>query len=181
MLFFGLSILSAGVQAGPAIKPGARLVTLGDSISEGVLVLNSGPPENWKRERWPDYSDGRRCWAYQSAILVGAEPRTVGFGRLGLTIHGNGGVPPALYSFPYIYDGIPIDESRQPDAVVINLGTNDWNPAVHEVFPNLYKVYLLSIRQHYSNASILCLRPFNGTQASAIEEAVKELDDLKIK
>ncbi|HEX2522148.1 MAG TPA: hypothetical protein VHP35_08480, partial [Terriglobia bacterium] len=68
---------------------------MGDSITEGVLVLNTGARETWTREGRPQFSEARRSWAYQSALLAGVEPRTVGFGRLGLTINANGGVPPA--------------------------------------------------------------------------------------
>jgi hypothetical protein len=112
-----------GTQLLPAPERPAKLVEfLGDSITEGVLVLNTGPRETWTREKWPEFSDGRRSWSYQSALLAGAEPRTVGFGRLGLSINANGGVPPALHSFPFVYSGAPVDKTRLPDAVVINMG-----------------------------------------------------------
>ena len=125
----------AGTQLLSAPERPAKLVEfLGDSITEGVLVLNTGPRETWSRERWPEFSDGRRSWAYQSALWQGAEPRTVGFGRLGLSINANGGVPPALHSFPFMYSGAPIDKTRLPDAVVINMGTNDGQRVSGEVF-----------------------------------------------
>jgi lysophospholipase L1-like esterase len=172
----------AGTELLPAPERPAKLVEfLGDSITEGVLVLNSGPRETWTRERWPQFSDGRRSWAYQSALLAGVEPRTVGFGRLGLSINANGGVPPALHSFPFVYSGTPVDKTRLPDAVVINMGTNDGQRVSGEVFGPLYRAYLETIRKTYPAAQILCLRPFNGAHASVIESVVRELRDSRVR
>jgi lysophospholipase L1-like esterase len=165
----------------PPERPSKVVEFLGDSITEGVLVLNTGPRETWTREGWPQFSDGRRSWAYQSALLAGVEPRTVGFGRLGLSINANGGVPPALHSFPFVYSGAPIDKTRLPDAVVINMGTNDGQRVSGEVFGPLYRTYLETIRKTYPAAQILCLRPFNGAHASVIQGVVHELRDSKIR
>jgi lysophospholipase L1-like esterase len=172
----------AGTQLLPAPERPAKLAEfLGDSITEGVLVLNTGPRETWTREGWPQFSDGRRSWAYQSALLAGVEPRTVGFGRLGLSINANGGVPPAIHSFPFVYSGAPIDKTRLPDAVVVNMGTNDGQRVSGEVFGPLYRAYLETIRKAYPLAQILCLRPFNGAHATVIEGVVRELRDSKIR
>jgi lysophospholipase L1-like esterase len=160
-------------------RPAKLVEFLGDSITEGILVLNTGPRENWAREKWPDFSDGRRSWAYQSALLAGVEPRVVGFGRLGLSINANGGVPPALHSFPFVYSGAPVDKTRLPDAVVINMGTNDGQRVSAEVFGPLYRAYLETIRKTYPSARILCLRPFNGAHAAVIDRVVRELGDAR--
>ena len=170
-----------GTQLLPAPERPAKLVEfLGDSITEGVLVLNTGPRETWTREKWPEFSDGRRSWSYQSALLAGAEPRMVGFGRLGLSINANGGVPPALHSFLFVYSGAPVDKTRLPDAVVINMGTNDGQRVSGDVFGPLYNAYLDMIRKTYPLAQILCLRPFNGAHSAAIEGVVRGLQDSKI-
>jgi lysophospholipase L1-like esterase len=161
-------------------RPKKLIEYLGDSITEGVLVLATGPRETWARERWPEFSDGRRTWAYQSALLVGAEPRTVGFGRLGLSIQANGGVPPAVYSFPFVYEGVPIEEARRPDAVVVNMGTNDGS-APKEVFGPLYKTYVETIRKAYPDTRIFCLRPFNGSHAPEIEATAASLGDQRVR
>jgi lysophospholipase L1-like esterase len=174
IVFRGVSLQSGAKLLETPPRPTRLIEYLGDSITEGVLVRNTGPRESWKPEKWPHYSDGRSTWAYQSALLVGAEPRTVGFGRLGLTVNGNGGVPPAIYSFASIYSGVPIDGRRLPDAVVINLGTNDGG-AKPEVFSALYRAYLEVVRRQYGLAHIFCLRPFNGAQGEAVREVAKAL------
>jgi lysophospholipase L1-like esterase len=179
--FKGITLGTGAILLDPPARPEKLVEFLGDSITEGVLVLNAGDRGKWTRDRWPDFSDGRRSWAYQSALLAGAEPRTVGFGRLGLTIQANGGVPPAIYSFPFVYNEAPLDLSRKPDAVVINMGTNDWNPAVQEAFGPLYLAYTRLIRHTYPAAWILCLRPFNGSHAEVIQKVIESSGDAKVK
>ncbi|MGD0781381.1 MAG: GDSL-type esterase/lipase family protein [Candidatus Aminicenantales bacterium] len=179
IVFRGLTpAKNAALLPAPA-RPPALIEYLGDSITEGVLVSASGDPELWTRENWPQYGDGRCTWAYQSALRVGAEPRLAGFGRLGLTISGNGGVPPAIHSFPFIYAGAPIDALPRPDVVVINMGTNDAG-APYDVFLPLYRQYLRVVRGAYPGARILCLRPFNGAQEAAIRSAAEQSGDERI-
>jgi lysophospholipase L1-like esterase len=176
VLLFAFSGMAA---AASRLKPGDRIVTLGDSITEGVLVLNTGPREAGPATVGRGSATGGAA-GRQSALLADAEPRTVGFGRLGLSINANGGVPPALHSFPWIYAGAPVD-GPAPDIVVVNLGTNDGTRVSGEVFGSLYRAYLEAIRKAYPGAWILCLRPFNGAHAAVIESAVSGLGDAKIR
>ena len=113
-------------------------------------------------------------------MSVGAEPRLVGFGRLGLTVNGHGGVPPAIRSFPFIWADAPIESLPKPDVVVINMGCNDGG-APQDVFQPLYRQYLRVIREAYPAARIICLRPFNGAQEAAIRSAVEQSGDALIK
>lgn len=181
IVFRGATPGPGGQLLAPPERPLKLIEYLGDSITEGVLVHKPTPEEKGKRDGWPRFSDGRQTWAYQSALLVGAEPRTVGFGRLGLTVNANGGVPPAIQSFPFIYEGVSIDSLPQPDVVVINMGSNDRNRASSELFGALYKSYVETIRKRYPTAIILCLRPFVGAHAAAIEETVRRLADPRIR
>ncbi len=168
IVFRGVSLAPGGALLEPPLRPRLLIEYLGDSITEGVLVLTDGAGGRLQREKWPQFSDGRRTWAYQSALLAGAEPRIVGFGRLGLTINANGGVPPGIYSFPFIYNSVPIDRSRQPDAVVVNLGTND-RRASDEVFAPVYKAYIETIRKEYAKAKIFCMRTFVGAHEESVQ------------
>jgi lysophospholipase L1-like esterase len=162
-------------------RPDKLIEYLGDSITEGVLAMASGPRESWTREHWPQYTDGRRTWAYQSALLAGAEPRTVGFGRLGLSINANGGVPPALSSFEYNFSGSPVDRTRLPQVVVINLGSNDRDRVSTDLFGALYQAYVQQVRKSYPEAMILCMRPFNGSHGEMIAQVVKTLRDERVR
>ncbi len=174
IVFRGMTLAAGGEMTEPPPRPARIIEYLGDSITEGILVLvptGNGP---LARERWPQYSDGRRTWAYQSAVMLGAEPRIAGFGRLGLSINGYGGVPPGSYSFPLVYAGAPVDKERLPDAVVVNMGTND-RGVNDDVFAPLYRHYIETIRRTYPAAAIFCLRPFAGAHGDAIHKTVDAL------
>jgi lysophospholipase L1-like esterase len=115
-------------------------------------------------------ADGRIAHACQTAMSLGAEWRQVGFGRQGVTIVGNGGVPKAGDSFDWIYAGVPRD-AWQPDVVVINQGTNDQG-ASSDVFRPAYASYLALVRKGYPLAWIAALRPFGGYHAADVQMEV---------
>ena len=159
--FTGLD-LHGGELLPPPPDPKLKLEFLGDSITEGVLVH----PERPGKTTWPWRADGRISYAAQTAMKLGAQWRQVGFGRLGVTIPGNGGVPVSAESFNWFYEGCPRD-AWQPDIVVVNQGTNDGSKSI-EVFRSAYAQYLSVIRRGYPNAVILALRPFGGYHADDI-------------
>lgn len=159
--FQGLDLPDGRLTAPPP-EPKLRLEFLGDSITEGVLIHPVRPG----KETWPWRGDGRLAYACQTALRLGAQWRQAGFGRLGVTIEGNGGVPPAPESFNRFRAGCPRD-GWQPDLVVINQGTNDGGrPA--EVFRPAYARYLEVVRQGYPRAWIAAMRPFGGYHAEDI-------------
>jgi lysophospholipase L1-like esterase len=157
---------------GGALEPSARparpkLEIVGDSITEGVVVWTS---RNGKTTQcWRN--DARVAYPTQTAQLLRAEWRQVGFGYHGLLRGGNGGVPKANDSFNWIYKDVPRD-SWQADMVVINEGTNDAQQSASS-FRSAYRTYLQTIRTAYPNAKIVALRPFNGAQAQQIQAEVE--------
>jgi lysophospholipase L1-like esterase len=156
----------------PPEPPRRSIEFLGDSITEGILAVRKGDPKEW-----PTLSDGRRGYAFQTAELLGASPRVVGFGRLGITVPGNGGVPRAIESFPYVYGKVRFGGDR-PTAVVVNLGTNDAK-APGAVFTDEYLRYLKAIRNAYPHAWVFAVRPLNGAHEKDIVAALKQLKDDK--
>jgi lysophospholipase L1-like esterase len=65
------------------------------------------------------------------------------------------------------------DFRYQPDAVVINLGTNDHNFGVTDAtFQATYTTFLQNLRARYPNAYLFAVRPFGGFKASATVAAV---------
>lgn len=66
------------------------------------------------------------------------------------------------------------DFSRyQPDAVVVNLGTNDHNFGVSDAtFQATYTTFLQDLRARHPNAWIFAVRPFGGFKATATMAAV---------
>ncbi|HEY6079551.1 MAG TPA: GDSL-type esterase/lipase family protein, partial [Polyangiaceae bacterium] len=103
-------------------------------------------------------------------MALQAEWRQVGFGRQGLTIVGNGGVPKAQDAFNWFYAGVPRD-AWQPDLVVINQGTND-RSAGGGTFAPLYLSFLGLVRTAYPQAKIAALRPFVGDFGAEISAQV---------
>lgn len=153
-------------------KPALSIEFLGDSITEGVVVQEGragvapGIPFTW-----PWLCDARASYAGQTALLLGAAWRQVGFGATGLMLAGSGGVPGALDSFNHFYAGCPRDD-WQPDVVVINQGTNE-SSMPPQRYQSLYARYVALIRTAYPGARIVALRPFNGAQAASINAVVE--------
>lgn len=152
-------------------QPALNLEFLGDSITEGVVVnegragVVEGIPFTW-----PWLADARSSYAGQTALMLGAEWRQVGFGATGLARTGSGGVPGALDSFNFFYADCPRD-GWQPDVVVVNQGTNEGSMETHE-YQTLYARYLALIRTAYPKAKIVALRPFCGAQEASIKAVV---------
>jgi lysophospholipase L1-like esterase len=163
--FLGFDVTGGALQASPRpVRP--KIEFLGDSITEGINVFNGRNGQNtpcWN-------ADGRRAFASQTAQSLGVEWRQVGFGRLGLLIGGNGGVPVANDAFNWITKDVPRDD-WQPDLVVVNQGTNDGS-ASSTSFRPAYATYLKTIRTGYPQAKIAALRPFNGAHAADIKAEV---------
>jgi len=163
--FLGFTVTGGALQASASpVRP--KIEFLGDSITEGVNVWtthNGSSAHTWQ-------TDGRVAYPTQTAQMLGAEWRQVGFGRQGLLVGGNGGVPVANDAFNWIYQGVARD-SWQADLVVINQGTNDSGSSA-AAFGPAYATFLGTVRAGYPAAKIAALRPFNGTHAAEIQAEV---------
>jgi len=168
--FLGLDL--PGGQLMPPLSewdhPKLKIEFFGDSITEGVLVQDPRPGKG----TWPWLTDALDSHACQTAMLLGAAWRQVGFGGTGLYHGGSGGAASAQDSFNFFYDGCPRDD-WQPDLVVIDIGTNDG--MVVDQYASLYSKYLTMIHQTYPRAKIAAVRPFCGAQAESIKKAVDGL------
>jgi lysophospholipase L1-like esterase len=162
--FVGLRLAPGGRLLDPPDEPSLSIEFLGDSITEGVFVNGTG-------EARPEVDDALRTYAFQTAEALKAYFRIVGFGLIGITRPGNGGVPDALEAFPYVYGG-QLKDRFQPRLCVINLGTND-AAADSALFSERYAAYLRLIRADYPEALLVCMRPFNGAHADDIRRTVQ--------
>jgi lysophospholipase L1-like esterase len=163
--FLGFEVTGGALQSSARLQR-TKIEFLGDSITEGINVwtaVNGQTTPCWR-------SDGRIAFPSQTAQALAAEWRQVGFGRQGLLIVGNGGVPTANDSFNFIYRDVPRD-SWQPDMVVLNEGTNDGSAAAAP-FRTAFTAYVATIRRGYPGAKIVAMRPFNGSQAAPIKAEV---------
>jgi len=165
LTFLGFDVTDGALEVSPRpVRP--KIELLGDSITQGVNLWPSRPGMDtpcWRQ-------DGRLAYASQTAQALGAEWRQVGFGRQGLLIGGNGGVPTANDAFNFIYQGVPRD-AWQPDLVTINQGTNDGGAAAAD-FRAAYTAFVTTIRAAYPDAKIAAMRPFNGAHAAEIQAEV---------
>jgi lysophospholipase L1-like esterase len=167
--FRGVELVNKTKLLSSPSLPKTVIEFLGDSITEGVLVHPAAPG----RESWPFRTDARLGYAYQTARMLGAQARPAGFGSLGISRPGNGGVPKALDAFPYVYAGVPV-HGPDPAVAVINLGTND-RGMEEGPFADAYATYVAAVRARYPRAKIVCLEPFNGTHGAAIRSVVERL------
>jgi len=142
----------------PPAAPSRRLEVIGDSIScgygdEGVMPCSfSADTEN-------------HTLSYGSVLArtLGAELSTVAWSGKGIYNNYNGDRSEPM---PTLYDlTVPDDKqhpwtfSWQPDAVIINLGTNDYcssHDPTDDQFVSTYETFLEHIRSKYSSAFILC-------------------------
>jgi len=152
-----------GRLLGPPPRRRLLFEAIGDSITEGVLAVRKG-----KLSEWTEIADARATWAFQTALALGAEPRIIGFGRQGITIGGNGGVPPAPLAYPFVYDSVPANE-LPADIVAINHGGNDSRvPSIEHGYLNFIRL----ARERNPQAHIFCVVPFPQSHAKSIERAV---------
>jgi lysophospholipase L1-like esterase len=165
--FLGIDV-AEGKLVDPPAEPKLKIEFLGDSITEGVLVHHRQPGKTW-----PWLGDGRIAYPTQTAERLKAQWRQCGFGALGVTRPGNGGVPPD--SFNFFYQDCPRD-AWEADVVVVNQGTND-GAAAADPFRAAYGKLLDEIRKAYPHAQIAALRPFAGTHAADIAAEVKVRND----
>jgi len=142
---------------------------IGDSITEGIQI----DPEYANYGDYRDmvyWGDATADYAWRTAKALDLRPVTMGYGCLGTTKRGAGGVPPVAESYKYYSDGY-LMESVQADFIVINHGTNDRN-ADKELFCKKYFEFLSIVRERNPHSKIISLTPFSGCLAKEIKEVV---------
>lgn len=159
--FLGFTTSNGGIIT--PYSPRKKLMFVGDSITEGVLILGSNLPSG---------NAGEKCYTHLTANSLGADPIIVGFGGVGVTKGGGGGVPNAQTNFGYYKDSFPT-QAENPSLIVINHGTND-SAATDPDFKTGYQALITAVRAKHPSVKILCMRPFAGTKANMIQEVVNE-------
>lgn len=161
-LLLGLEVKGANGNPGelldPPPAPARRIEVIGDSISCGYG--NEGKaPCTFSQDTENHYL------AYGSVLArsVGAELSTVAWSGKGVIYNYNGD---KLQPLPTVYDRTVPNDARnlwgfawQPEAVIINLGTNDYSTAASptdELFTSTYQRFLEHLRAKYPDAFILC-------------------------
>lgn len=181
-----MGIAPLEVAEGDAVKPTPslkhRLEFIGDSITCGYGVDDEDPLHPFKTAT----EDVTRAYAYKTASALQADYSmfsTSGYGIIsGYTADPAVKMPtqriPVFYEymgFSYdLMDGIPAPmelawdfQEYQPDAIVLNLGTNDDSycqeeEARQQEYADAYAEFLKVIRKHNPNAMIFCVLGLMG-------------------
>ncbi len=149
---------------------------IGDSITEGISI--DVGYSNYRNGNdmiyWDDATAG---YAWRTAKALNFRPVIMGYGCLGTTKGGAGGVPPVAEAYKYYSDGYPI-VSQQADFIVINHGTND-RGADKKLFKRKYFEFLCVVRERNLKSKIISLTPFSGCLAKEIKEVVESYNNEK--
>ncbi|QRN94101.1 AbfB domain-containing protein [Archangium violaceum] len=166
MQFQGL-VLDAGATTQAPAARAHRIEFIGDSITAGCCALSE-----WALS---DY-------AWRVGEILNADHTQIAYSGICLQNGVKCSSPNSLgMSQQYFklqtvdYPSSPAwDFSRyQPDAVVINLGTNDHNFGVSDAtFQATYTTFLQDLRARYPSAWLFAVRPFGGYKAASTVAAV---------
>ncbi|HZL20630.1 MAG TPA: SGNH/GDSL hydrolase family protein [Polyangia bacterium] len=151
--------VEGGALMDPPAGPARLIEVIGDSITCGYGDLGMLSDSDC----YPTESD----WdAYGSVAgrALGAEVSTIAASGRGVVRNYGGdttGTMPLLYPLTLANDGAPLwDFHIEPNAVVINLGTNDisnnkGDPG--QVFQDTYQALIQTVRGNYPHAYIVCI------------------------
>jgi hypothetical protein len=199
---FGYSVFSgfaAGTPGTPPAFSGRLIEVIGDSISAGFGNLGSeqhpnyGPDPNGGCPFTTETESGYLAYSHVAARAVSADASVLAGSGWGI-YSDNGGntenVMPKLFGNTVGEQAMPLwSFAAEPQAVVINLGTNDGsaNNLTADKFKPAYTAFVTTIREKYPDALILCalgsmLSGANRDNAEQyLNEIVEELGDAKVK
>lgn len=160
-------------EAPAELTPDERKIIefVGDSITEGVLVDDGYEYYADEADNRPYVDDSCGTYAWQTAENLNLRPIICGYGAVGTIRTGCGSVPPVGTSYPYCFDGAPI-ECGHPDYIVINHSTNDQSWSAEEVEEKYFEL-LRVISATHPDAKMFAMTPFLGCFDEAIRNAVE--------
>lgn len=172
--FLGYDADAAGVL--PEYKKRRTIEFVGDSITEGILIDESlGDGVKWFGRSYQD--DVTAGYAWLTAEALDLEPYIMGYGGVGVTKGGSGGVPRAQEAYPFCYAGAQV-QYREPDYILINHGANDRFSSA-ESFCEGYQDLLDVITVRNSRSKIIAIAPFCGAHEDALEMLVSNYNARK--
>ena len=155
------------------LPDGRRIIEfVGDSITEGVLVDEGcrQMPDTWPEEQYnrPCQDDATATYAWLTAEALGMRPVIMGYGAVGVTKGGCGGVVAAPDAYPFCFENTPYT-GPEADVVVINHGANDRGSDA-ETYVREYRRLLDAIQKRNPRAVIVILSAFCGAFPAELRE-----------
>ena len=154
---------------------------IGDSITEGTWVDEHRMPYGDRRNHrnMAFQNDSTGTYAYLTAEALNMKPCIMGYGSVGITKSGGGGVPKVADAYPYYFHNHPIEPSGA-EIIVINHGANDYMASAEE-YINGYKELLDIVRNINPTAKIIVVAAyverFNSELGEMIENYNTEKND----
>lgn len=151
---------------------------IGDSITEGILVSEDKVYDNGELNRpWQDDATSTYAWLFAEAMDL--RPYPMGYGSVGVTRGGNGGVPKAAEAYPYNFETSPVTYPSC-DYIIINHGANDRIPGTNtpkEEYLTEYEGLLKLVRSRNPEAKIIVLSPFCGAMDDILPVFVERYNE----
>ena len=157
--FKDITVDSTGIVTG-VLPKNKKIMFFGDSITEGIRVLNMNADS--------DGNSATGAFPYIASTNLNAISYRVGFGGAGVTKGGNGGVP-SLINFIDNMTKNKLAPYYEPDIIVVNIGTNDFDAAT-DVFKSQYTAVINRLLIKYSGTPLFIMVPFNGARKSEITD-----------
>lgn len=157
--FKDITVDSTGTVTG-VLPKNKKIMFFGDSITEGVRVLNMNANS--------DGNSATGAFPYIASTNLNAISYRAGFAGAGVTKGGDGGVP-SLINFIDNMTKNRLAPYYEPDVVVVNIGTNDFD-ADTDVFKSQYTAVINRLLIKYSGTPLFIMVPFNGTRKSEITD-----------
>ena len=193
LTFTGLRLGTNASLTDPPPLPQRKLLFIGDSVTCGAGVDNWPvcPTENNRHSNGYDAYGmvlGRRLDAQSELVCHGG--RGVVRDYLG---HRNVLNAPQFFAYSIPSDDPAaqakwVDDGWTPDAVIISLGTNDWNlqktdPLTEEEFVGKYLGLVRDVRAHYPHARIVLTQGSIVTDpvlSQWVQETLKRMNDPRV-
>lgn len=193
IIFNGIRLATGASLADPLPLPQRKLLFIGDSVTCGAGIDN-----------WPvcptepnHHSNGYDAYGMVLGRHLDAQAELVCYGGRGVVRdylgHRNVLNAPQFFNYSIPADDPArqakwIDDGWTPDAVVISLGTNDWNlqktdPLTEEEFVSKYLSLVRDVRTHYPHAWIVLTQGSIVTDpvlSQWVQETVKRINDPRI-
>ena len=147
---------------------------VGDSITEGVLIdadYAEKPAYTWDQHNRVYQDDVTATYGWLTAEALNLRPVMMGYGAVGVTRSGCGGVVRAADAYPYCFAGAPIAADDHPDYVLINHGTNDGGASAADYGAG-YTALLDAIRAAHPQAKIFAMSVFCGAHEKDLEQLI---------